>query len=173
MKNQRGFTQYINFGTRRRRGALNGRSCITGFTLIEMLVVVAIIGLLSSAVLVGLSEARTRARDARRIADIREIQNGLENYYFTNGTYPLDVYQALKDQQLPEDPQGGKYAYIRKSSQSYVLGACLENDRQSGISGYNSNDNVSPIGSPLIPPPSCVCSDSSAYCVSIGSNTGS
>ncbi len=143
------------------------KKSLTGFTLIEMLVVVAIIGLLSSALLVGLSEARSRARDARRIADIRQIQNGLENYYFAEGSYPLDAYQAVTEE-LPQDPQGGKYAYIRKSSQKYVLGACLENDRQSGVEGYSSSDNVSPLGSPLIPPPSCVCSDSDAYCVSIG-----
>lgn len=137
-----------------------------GFTLIEMLVVVAIIGLLSSAILVGLGEARSRARDSRRIADIRQIQNGLENYYFESGTYPFNVYDTVSD--LPHDPQGGEYRYIRKSSQGYVLGVCLERDRQSGIQSYESNDDVGPLGSPLIPPLSCICSDSSAYCVSIG-----
>ncbi len=138
-----------------------------GFTLIEMLVVVTIIGLLSSALLVGLSEARARARDSRRLADIRQIQNGLENLYFESGSYPLDVYAAVSET-LPEDPQGGKYGYVRKSSQKYVLGACLENARQAGIDSYESNDNVSPVGNPLIPPPTCMCSDPDAYCVSIG-----
>jgi len=52
-----------------------------GFTLIEMLVVVAVIGLLASLILVGLSSFRTRGRDTRRVADTKEIQNGLELYY--------------------------------------------------------------------------------------------
>ncbi|HDY73474.1 MAG TPA: type II secretion system protein [Candidatus Jorgensenbacteria bacterium] len=138
----------------------------TGFTLIEMLVVVAIIGLLSSAILVGLGEARARARDARRIADVRQMQNGLENYYFTSGVYPFDVYDVVSG--LPHDPQGGEYTYIRKSSQSYIVGTCLEEVRQSGIQSYESNDDVGPIGSPLIPPLNCICSDSNAYCVAIG-----
>ena len=48
-----------------------------GFTLIEMLIVVATIGLLASVVLVGLGSFRSRGRDARRIADIRSVQNSL------------------------------------------------------------------------------------------------
>lgn len=137
-----------------------------GFTLIEMLVVVAIIGLLSSAVIVGLNDARSRARDSRRISDIRQIQNGLEIHYSENQSYPLDVYDAISG--LPTDPLGGEYAYIRKTSQGYVLGACLEQNRPSGIQSYQSNDEVGPIGSPQIPPPTCLCSDPDAYCVSIG-----
>ncbi len=59
-----------------------------GFTLIELLVVIAIIGLLSSIVLTSLSTARTKGRDARRIASFKQIQNALELYYQDNGTYP-------------------------------------------------------------------------------------
>ena len=42
-----------------------------GFTLMELLIVVAIIGLLASMILVGLSSFRTRGRDARRIFDVK------------------------------------------------------------------------------------------------------
>ena len=137
-----------------------------GFTLIEMLVVVAIIGLLSSTVIVGLNDARSRARNARRIADVRQVQNGLENYYSEHISYPRDVYSVVPG--LPTDPQGGEYAYIRKNSQAYVLGTCLENDRPANIQSYNSNDQVGPIGSPLVPPPKCLCSDADGYCVTVG-----
>ncbi|MFY9462858.1 MAG: prepilin-type N-terminal cleavage/methylation domain-containing protein [Candidatus Sungiibacteriota bacterium] len=60
-----------------------------GFTLIELLVVISIIGLLSSIVLTSVNSARAKARDARRIADLKQIQTALEFYYDTNGQYPL------------------------------------------------------------------------------------
>ena len=59
-----------------------------GFTLIEILIVVAIIAILASVVLVGLGPTQQAGRDARRISDLSEIQNGLELYYNAKGQYP-------------------------------------------------------------------------------------
>lgn len=62
-----------------------------GFTLIELLVVVAIIGLLATLSIVALNNARARARDTRRVADIKQIQTALELYYNDLGSYPTAV----------------------------------------------------------------------------------
>jgi prepilin-type N-terminal cleavage/methylation domain-containing protein len=59
-----------------------------GFTLIELLVVIAIIGILSTLSVLALSSARARARDAKRISDIRQIQTALEMYYNIHEDYP-------------------------------------------------------------------------------------
>lgn len=67
-----------------------------GFTLIELLVVIAIIGILSSVVLASLASARAKARDARRQADIKQIELALRLYEDAN-------------QQLPQTTAGVAY----------------------------------------------------------------
>jgi len=62
-----------------------------GFTLIELLVVIAIIGLLSTLAVVALNSARQKSRDAKRVADIKQIQTALELYFADNNTYPVEV----------------------------------------------------------------------------------
>jgi type II secretion system protein G len=59
-----------------------------GFTLIEILVVVAIIGILSSVVLASLYTARIKANDVRRKSDLHQIVTALELYNTKNGSYP-------------------------------------------------------------------------------------
>ncbi len=49
-----------------------------GFTLIELLVIIIIIGLLAVAIIVSLNSARAKARDAKRISDIKQMSKLLE-----------------------------------------------------------------------------------------------
>ncbi len=62
-----------------------------GFTLIELLVVIAIIGLLSTLAVVALNNARMKARDARRVSDIKQIQTALELFYNDASGYPTNI----------------------------------------------------------------------------------
>ncbi len=64
------------------------RSSQKGFTLIELLVVIAIIGLLSTLAVVALNSARQKARDSKRVADVKQIQTALELYFADKNGYP-------------------------------------------------------------------------------------
>lgn len=55
-----------------------------GFTLIELLIVIAIIGLLATLAIVSLTTAQQKARDAKRIADMKLYQNAIELYFSEN-----------------------------------------------------------------------------------------
>jgi len=65
-----------------------------GFTLVELLVAVGIIGLLASISMVSFNGIRGKARDAKRISDIKEVQNALEIYYSSTGYYPSAIATA-------------------------------------------------------------------------------
>lgn len=113
-----------------------------GFTLIELLVVIAIIGMLASIILASLNTARTKSRDARRIADLKEIQTALELSYNDNNQYPtaLDTAHLVTPgyiSAIPTDPStnaGYKYAGLGSATcTSYHLGATLENANNSAL----------------------------------------
>ena len=84
-----------------------------GFTLIELLVVIAIIGILASIVLASLNTARKKSRDARRVADIKQIQLALELYFDAKSEYPDDTGNLDPDYipAVPKDPDGTAYRF--------------------------------------------------------------
>lgn len=59
-----------------------------GFTLIELLVAITIIGLLATVATFSAAKALERNRDNRRKADLSQLANALDNYYYANRVYP-------------------------------------------------------------------------------------
>ncbi|MCK4918451.1 MAG: type II secretion system protein [Candidatus Pacebacteria bacterium] len=100
---------------------------LTGFTLTELLVAIAIIGIMSSVVLTSMSGARERAKDGRRISDIKQIHLALELYYDVNSSYPSEVYggELVDFLKISDDPDGGEYEYW-SDGQNFHLGAVLQ-----------------------------------------------
>lgn len=73
----------------------------SGFTLLELLVVIGIIGLLASILVVNLTGARRRARDTKRVADVRSLQTANEDYYGKNGKYPGTISDLVTGGEIP------------------------------------------------------------------------
>jgi len=64
-----------------------------GFTLIEMLIVIALIGILAGVVIsvINIPKTQARSRDSKRVGDIKMIQSALESYFFDNRKYPVST----------------------------------------------------------------------------------
>ena len=121
------------------------------FTLIELLVVIAIIGLLASIVIASLSTVQAKARDARRVEDINQLQKALTIYLSNAGTYPVSVATTTLTSTstvgaaliageamptMPKDPTDPTYTYQYISNaigSTYTLNFCLETNT---IRGY-------------------------------------
>ncbi len=131
-----------------------------GFTMIELLVVIVILGILSVVGLGSFSAAQMKARDSRRKTDIRAISDALEVYYNDFGRYPssdgnggimgcgVDAVQACSPGtiwqnstngttymvQIPQDPSGGKYYYMTTPTGTYFqIYAHLENTKDRDV----------------------------------------
>lgn len=62
-----------------------------GFTLVEIMVAVGIIGIVMSLIMVATLQVRVRSRDSKRISDVTTIMNALESYYAANRSYPTMI----------------------------------------------------------------------------------
>ena len=66
-----------------------------GFTLVELLVAVSVIGLLSSIIYASFGESREQARDRARMSSLKQLQLSIEQYRAQNGSYPVAGCGAL------------------------------------------------------------------------------
>ncbi|MEI8067764.1 MAG: type II secretion system protein [Candidatus Shapirobacteria bacterium] len=110
-----------------------------GFTLIEMLVVISIIAILTALISVSFSMAQKKARDSRRMQDMKSLQTAAEQYYSSNdSTYPLSLgllsVDGLYIQSIPKDPKDGTDYSNDMSDTEYCVCALLD-----GASNANSS----------------------------------
>ncbi len=69
-----------------------GRSCGGGgFTLVELMVTISIIAILTGIIITNLTSSRSKARDAKRVSDLGQIQLALELYFDRCKQYPKQV----------------------------------------------------------------------------------
>jgi len=141
-----------------------------GFTLIEILIVVAIIGVLASLVLVGLGPIQKRGRDARRISDLKQIQQGLELYYSRNGVYPVADFAGMSTaliggslgiSDIPNDPRAGASYLYWSDGTTYLMQTTLEDSSNPALTSGNYKGSI-PSGSNMDCDPA-----QSHYCVSL------
>ncbi|MCK9438680.1 MAG: FISUMP domain-containing protein [Patescibacteria group bacterium] len=118
------------------------------FTLIELLVVIAIIGILATLAVVALQQARSRARDSKRVADVKQTQTALELFFNEQGRYPtveewnsgtlitssgemlmIDIPSApYPADGVCDASQNDFYYQVSEDYSTYTLSFCLGND---------------------------------------------
>lgn len=141
---------------------MSARITKLGFTLIELLVVISIIGILATLVAANLNSARSRARDAERKSDLKNISTALRLYYNDKATYPTYPAQfsfgapfvsgtTTYMQNAPNDPLYNasdtppiQYVYLlTPGGDGFTLKACLENgsDKQGVAADFSCSSN--------------------------------
>lgn len=124
-----------------------------GFTIIELLVVLAIISLMSALGFALFSEARAKSRDAKREQSIKTLQSALSIYVANASTYPTTVAEGVyltgsdavstaltgagAIQAIPIDPQNVgdfRFKYASTDGFTYTLTYYLETNSISGKS---------------------------------------
>jgi general secretion pathway protein G len=123
----------------------------SGFTLLELLIVIVIIGILALLIIPNITSAPKKARDTQRKTDLKAIQKGLEEYFVSNNAYPVQASATVADaaltpltssnppilKSIPTDPKNAspfQYTYVSDGT-TYTLHSCLENggDNGSGV----------------------------------------
>lgn len=131
-----------------------------GFTLVELLIVIAIIGLLATLAIVSLTSAQQKARDTKRVADVKAIQTALELYWNDLANYPNpadgSAWSVLGDSLSPYvsgipappgNPVGEVYGYIVNptNTDQYYVYATIEATNHQALT-QDVDGNVAAVG---------------------------
>ncbi len=131
-----------------------------GFTVLEILLVIVIVGMLGTAAMYALNTTRAGSRDAKRASDVALIQAALTKYWLQKATYPLMEKTSLgkpganadilttegfrpRDQvagdlildQIPVGPSSNEYYLYHASAQGYSLKFTTEKQTAYGAAG--------------------------------------
>ena len=110
-----------------------------GFTLLELLVVISIIGILMTLGVAAFSTAQKKGRDAKRQGDIKSIQNAFEQYYADNSGYgtcdAMTTADYFSSGTRPVDPKTGVNYTCTSTGTTYCVCATLDD-----TTGGNATD---------------------------------
>lgn len=107
-----------------------------GFTLIEVLVVVVVVGLLASLAVGAYANAITRTRNTRAMVEIRNIERAIAAYRSEAGVLPADL-NVIRF--APSDPWGTPYVYLNFDPYRVAPGGPVVAPQQGGGSGGGGN----------------------------------
>ena len=117
-----------------------------GFTLVELMVVIVILGLLTTLVVINVMPSQDLAMRKKAEADIATIGQALEMYRVSNMTYPTSAQglavlagQSGTIRRLPDDPWGRPYQYANPGPNGGVDVYSLGADGQPGGEGENAD----------------------------------
>jgi general secretion pathway protein G len=116
-----------------------------GFTLVEMMVVIVIIGLLATIVIINVMPATERAAAARVRADLATMEQAVEMYRLDNLRYPttqegLNSLVPKYIRRLPNDPWNSPYVYVSPAPNGAPFRvASLGADKREGGSGEDAD----------------------------------
>jgi prepilin-type N-terminal cleavage/methylation domain-containing protein len=127
----------------------NGHNKLKGFTLIELLVVVGIIGLLSTLAVVSFSGSSIKARDAKRMSDIRTLKTAIDYYINTTSSNSI-LLPGLDSTGKPQNWNNGNPGLGMDLKQYFASGIPSENNVTKGVYFYcTKSDNTYLIGAVL------------------------
>ena len=97
-----------------------------GFTLIEIMIVIAIIGLIAVLILVAISSSRDKAADTKTISTMDDVKTAVEMYYSSNGTFPSALDEAGMLQYFNSELPDNVNYLVTGARTCYVLQTKLE-----------------------------------------------
>lgn len=112
-----------------------------GFTLVELLIVIAIISILVTVVLIAINPRRiiSDTNDTKKRTELNQIKTSLQLYFNDNGAYPddaADLIAELEPDYNRDVPKKDFYGYKKKSDTDYLLGAVMDEPSPDDIATF-------------------------------------